>query len=403
MASRSASLSPPPLKRRRSIPPETPQSPNPIAPPPSILGIKPTDPSVASKASTLRVYSWNINGIAPYLDTQRPITTFFPSSSPTTHKPTSNPPYPSLRACLHRWSFPHIIGLQEVKIAPSDNPSQASVRRVINSPLSDHDGVTEPNRLYDAHFCLPRDKHNATGFGGKVYGVCTLVRRDVASSSTTRTVNWDLEGRVLITELPLHGLVVLNIYAVNGTTNPYRNPKTGKVVGDRHMRKRIFHTELRDECARYEAAGWKVVLAGDINISQTPLDSYPQLRLGKEHVHNRRHFRECFLLGKEEGGLGMSDTFREVRGEERKFSYRPREREWGQGMDRVDLILVGRRVRVKDADILDDELERGRSDHVPLWVEVDVGGNIDDGVTRERCEARLDKRGEREERPERGR
>lgn len=198
------------------------------------------------------------------------------------------------------------------------------------------------------------------------------MRQDVAASSTTKSVDWDLEGRVLITELQDHGIVVFNIYAVNGTTNPYRDPNSGKTIGDRHMRKRIFHTELRNECSRYESQGWDVVLAGDMNISQTPLDSYPQLRMGKEHVINRQHFADTFMKRKDEEGFGMRDSFRKMHGRERKYSYRPPGKAWGEGMDRVDLILVSEEARIKRADILDSELERGRSDHVPLWVEVEV-------------------------------
>ncbi|KAL8709643.1 MAG: hypothetical protein Q9225_007421 [Loekoesia sp. 1 TL-2023] len=367
MSSRSRSLSPPPLKRRRVTPPKATSS-------PPVHDISPPQPNCNTRLTALRIFSWNINGISPYLDTQRSITNFFTTSSSTSRKSPPLQSFPSLRACVHRWSFPHLIFLQEVKIAPSDASSQASLRRIINTSLNDNDLTTEPDRLYDAHFCLPRDKHNATGFGGKVYGVCTLIRHDVAPSSNTRTVDWDLEGRVLVTELPNHGIVVFNIYAVNGTANPYRDPDSGKVIGDRHLRKRTFHQELRGECAQYEAQGWQVIVAGDMNISQTPLDSYPQLRLGKEHVINRQHFKDLFMKKKEEGGLNMRDTFREVKGEERKYTYRPRGRVWGEGMDRVDLILASEEVRVRDADILDTELERGRSDHVPLMVEVEVDG-----------------------------
>ncbi|KAI4271358.1 MAG: hypothetical protein LQ337_006067 [Flavoplaca oasis] len=366
MASRSPSLSPPPLKRRRTtapIPPSTSTT--------TPAKILPSKGKYPLRQDSLRIHAWNINGIAPYLDRQPLIKTFFPTKS-STRASTPSPSQPSLRACLHRWAFPHIVCLQEVKIAPSDISSQASVRRVINSTLPNEAHPTEPSCQYDAHFSLPRDKYNATGFGGKVYGVCTLVRRDVATSSVTKTVEWDVEGRVLITELPDHGVVVFNIYAVNGTTNPYRDPHSGKTIGDRHMRKRAFHLELRDECSRYESQGWDIVIAGDLNISQTPLDSYPQLRLGKEHVLNRQHFKDAFMIGKEEGGLGMRDSFRQIHGEEKKYSYRPPGRVWGEGMDRVDLILVSERARINGADILDSELERGRSDHVPLWVEVSV-------------------------------
>ncbi|KAI4251967.1 MAG: hypothetical protein L6R42_008167, partial [Xanthoria sp. 1 TBL-2021] len=269
---------PPPLKRRRITALVAPILPTALISEISRPRVKPT-----LSQTSICIYAWNINGVAPYLDQQPLIKTFFPTKSSTR---SSTPPssQPSLRACLQRWAFPHIVCLQEVKIAPSDTSSQASVRRVINSTVPGNDPLTEPNHLYNAHFNLPRDKHNATGFGGKVYGVCTLVRQDVAASSTTKSVDWDLEGRVLITELQDHGIVVFNIYAVNGTTNSYRDPNSGKTIGDRHWRKRSFHTELRNECSRYESQGWDVVLAGDMNISQTPLDSYPQLRMGKEHV-----------------------------------------------------------------------------------------------------------------------
>ncbi|KAI4238565.1 MAG: hypothetical protein LQ349_001019 [Xanthoria aureola] len=373
MASRCSSLSPPPLKRRRvkaPIPSTSTATSN--SQQPLLLPRIPPSPSQSTLIQgNLRIYAWNINGIAPYLDQQPLINTFFATKSSTR---SSTPPssQPSFRACLQRWSFPHIVCLQEVKIAPSDTSSQASVRRAVNSTISGHDPLTEPNRLYETQFNLPRDKHNATGFGRRVYGVCTLVRQDLAASSTTKSVDWDLEGRVLITELHHHGIVIFNIYAVNGTTNPYRDPNSGETVGDRHMRKRIFHTELRGECSRYESQGWHVVIAGDMNVSQTPMDSHPQLRIGKEHVTNRRHFADTFMKGKGEGGLGMRDSFREVHGQERKYSYRPPGKAWGEGMDRVDLILVSEGTRIKRADILDSELERGRSDHVPLWIEVEV-------------------------------
>ncbi|CAL8581523.1 hypothetical protein XPA_007212 [Xanthoria parietina] len=383
MASRCSSLSPPPLKRRRvtaPILPSTSTTTSNSQQPPTFSRIPPSPSQSDLIQGNLRIYAWNINGIAPYLDQQPLINNFFPTKSSTR---SSTPPssQPSLRACLQRWSFPHIVCLQEVKIAPSDTSSQASIRRAVNSTIPGPDPLPEPSRLYETHFDLPRDKYNATGFGGRVYGVCTLVRQDLAASSTTKSVDWDLEGRVLITELHHHGIVIFNIYAVNGTTNPYRDPNSGKTIGDRHMRKRIFHTELRNECSHYENQGWHVVIAGDMNVSQTTLDSYPHLRIGKEHVTNRRHFADTFIKGKREGGLGMRDSFREVQGEERKYSYRPPGKAWGEGMDRVDLILVSEGTRIKRANILDSELERGRSDHVPLWIEVELksaGDEVED-------------------------
>ena len=195
--------------------------------------------------------------------------------------------------------------------------------------------------------------------------------------------------------------MVVNVYAVNGTTNDYRDPATGKVVGDRHDRKRIFHSLLRDEIRRYEVRGWDVVVAGDINISRSHMDSFPQLRMGEEHVRNRADFEDKFLRD-----LGMVDTFRFVHGEQRGFTYRPRNKPWGAGGDRVDMILVtkglGARCRVREAEILDSEEERGPSDHVPLFVELGVGldegaggqGRIGTGEQTEDLEERSVKKGQ---------
>lgn len=182
-------------------------------------------------------------------------------------------------------------------------------------------------------------------------------------------MDWDLEGRVQVIEIPSHGLILYNIYAVNGTTNDYRSPTTGKVIGTRNDRKIAFHSLLANEVAAYGAKGWEAVVAGDINISRTHIDSFPQLRMGEEHVRNRADFEEKFIKK-----LGMVDTFRLMHGIEKKYSYRPTNKPWGAGGDRADMILVtkGLRESVKMADVLDSELERGPSDHVPLSVELEV-------------------------------
>ena len=223
--------------------------------------------------------------------------------------------------------------------------------------------------MYDAHLCLPKDKHNATGFGGKVYGVCTLIRRDLASRTDVRDVTWDLEGRAQVVGIPSLKLEVFNVYAVNGTTNDYRDPDTGKVVGNRHDRKRAFHLLLAEEIRAHEEKGWGVVVVGDLNISRSTMDSFPQLRMGEDHVKNRADFEEKFM-----NALGMLDCFRMVHGEKRKYSYRPRNKPWGAGGDRVDLVLASKGLQqaVKESDILDDEESRGPSDHVPLFVELDL-------------------------------
>lgn len=213
-----------------------------------------------------------------------------------------------------------------------------------------------------------------------------LVRRDVVRDEEVkvREVEWDLEGRVLVVELVQSKMCVIGVYAVNGTSNAYRNHSTGAVVGTRHERKRVFHRLLRQEVEGYEKRGWSVVVAGDMNIARSALDASPTLRTQPEHVANRAHFEAHFMQSRELGGLGMVDTFRELRGLERKFTWRPRGREWGSGGDRVDLVLVSRGLRggLVEADILDKEGERGPSDHVPLFVMVElgkVGGGRGDG------------------------
>lgn len=392
-------ISPPPTKRAR------------LSAPALVAPSIPTRPITALKEDMIRIFAWNVNGIAPFL--QPAITSFFPKSllttpeKSTTHsrsttcgpedpfraslgaKRDPNCGSPSLSACLERWKYPSMVCLQEVKISPTDTKTPQAIRQAVKTFVS----TTEKGRGetgYTAHFSLPRDKFNARGFAGKVYGVCTLVRNDLLEtenlSKHIKKADWDLEGRVLIVELPKEMIVVFNVYAVNGTENPYRDPKTGAVVGTRHDRKRVFHSELAEETAKYEKQGWIVVIAGDINIARSPLDGFPGIRLGEAHVKNRMDFDRKFMSKRE--GLGMTDSFRHLHGDERKYSYRSRGVVWGASCDRVDMILVSNRAtagpatsndeavkspvarsaRMSEADILDEELERGSSDHVPIYV-----------------------------------
>jgi hypothetical protein len=104
-------LSPPPLKRQRlthtSIEPERKQS-----------------------GTGLRLFSWNINGISPFI--QQPITSFFTSDKPL--QPRSEA---SLRDFLQRHDFPDVLFLQEVKINPSKLPvSKPSRMRSSVTPRS---------------------------------------------------------------------------------------------------------------------------------------------------------------------------------------------------------------------------------------------------------------------------
>ena len=230
----------------------------------------------------------------------------------------------------------------------------------------------------------------------------------------------------------------MNVYALNGTTYPYRDPVTGIEMGTRHERKRAFHGLLAREVRRYlhhdpdgsheldgddddddddgsgqkiltprksgsesgsglgSGGGWQVIIAGDMNISRTPLDSHLALRMGEENVRNRADFETKFLsspcssspstsTSSSGSGLGMLDTFRHMHPTLAKYTYRPpHHQSWNISGDRVDMILVTRGLEgsVKVADILDEEGERASSDHVPLFVELDLdlvqeGGEID--------------------------
>lgn len=258
-----------------------------------------------------------------------------------------------------------------------------------------------PETSYTVDTVLPRDKYNAKGFQGKLYGVGTILRTDFARRYVTRvrSVDWDLEGRVSVVETcNPHGerpLALVNVYAVNGTSAPYKSPQTGKVVGTRHDHKLAFHSRLRDECLLLESRGFDVVIAGDLNIARGPLDGHPNLRTWPaQHCRNRADFNAKFFGGednvrakayleaeleKEKGArFDGVDVFRALHGEERRYTYHPRTKQWGASCDRVDLIIASKRLwdagRVRGAGICDSPLERGTSDHVPLWVEVAVDG-----------------------------
>jgi hypothetical protein len=133
---------------------------------------------------TFRIYSWNINGIAPFL--QWDIKQYFSSKLETA-------PRASLRAFLNRHRFPEIVFLQEVKINKADVKTQNAVAKACNTRLDSNDLGPD----YQVHFTLPSDRHNARGFGGKVYGVCSIIRCDFVDLrvSRVRDVDWDVEGR----------------------------------------------------------------------------------------------------------------------------------------------------------------------------------------------------------------
>lgn len=365
---RDKSISPPPLRRKLNQAPDPATSNAPSTSHPSI----PTPPE-----RNLHIISWNVNGISHLLPPkQKSITSFFGPPSPQAHNSDSNSGVDTsaskspLRSFLQRHDFPALLCLQEVKIASKDDATRKVVEKAANAGKGPK---------YKAYFELPRDKYNARGWGGKVYGVCTLVRYDLCELSggdiETKGVDWDQEGRVLSTEFEGWKMVVINGYWPNGTMNPWKDSETGAVKGTRHDMKRRFHSLMLEEVKGYERKGWDVVLVGDMNVARSSIDGFPGVRLGAEHVRNRMDFNEKFF----ESGEGMRgvDSWREIHGEKRGYSYHgERAEEWGRSCDRVDLGIVSRGLAKRGgligADIWESVLERGDSDHVPIGVVLDM-------------------------------
>ncbi|CAJ2509196.1 Uu.00g142220.m01.CDS01 [Anthostomella pinea] len=205
----------------------------------------------APASGTLRVFSWNVNGIAPFVAPylQASIRSFFkPSSSlfsagrkrkrgPRDDEYSSTDDdvkrsgdgidgrgrdlslrgmedpalaregKASLRLALRRYGWPHILFLQEVKIKSGDARTMGAVRMAVNdgsrdlgrgSRYDDTDSGDEGSSRgdggpgYDVHFNLPSDLYNAKGFGGKDFAQRYVER--------VRDVPWDREGRIQVIE-----------------------------------------------------------------------------------------------------------------------------------------------------------------------------------------------------------
>lgn len=337
----------------------------------------------ASQDPRCRIYSWNINGIQPFL--QNSITRYLQprsnSSSPSLARETDgeNQKSASLRAFLRRHNWPEVLCLQEVKIRSDDIQTQNQIRVAVNQRQSSQSN--EPQ--YKVFLTLPRDKFNVKAFNGKLYGVCSIIRSDFYDKmvSRVREVDWDTEGRfsVIETEDPASGqkLVIWNVYAVNGTDSPYRDPTSGKDIGTRHDRKLLVHKLLMDECRQMEAEGWLVLIIGDLNVAPARIDGYPNLRtFPQQHVINRADFNTRFLDPENSSGFRGVDVWRHLKGDEKKYTYYPRTRDWGSSCDRVDLAIASQELIKRDyvvsMDIWESPQERGPSDHVPLSVSLRI-------------------------------
>jgi exodeoxyribonuclease III len=214
------------------------------------------------------------------------------------------------------------------------------------------------------HWSLNRDARNATFRGGRFYGVVTYLR-EALEPLRVEVPAWDLEGRLVLSHLP--GLVIGNVYAVNGTDKPYWDHALGGFAGDRHGFKRRFQREVLAR-ARELAAHGDVVVAGDWNVSQTPLDIHPRLRTEEPHATSRAEFAEQLAAS------GLVDIYRRLHPEARGYTwFDARAARFGRlDAARVDYFLVSESLapRVKAAGILAEPAYRPGSDHAPITLEI---------------------------------
>lgn len=276
----------------------------------------------------LRIVSWNVENLAPWLDGER------------------------LAAQHARLGHPDVLCLQEVRIRPGDAEVVARMR----SALPGHVCVS----------ALNRDPENGGFRGGRAYGVAMYVRESLAP--TTLTFDWDREGRVCIAHLAAAGITIGNVYAVNGTSRPHFDHERGVVHGDRHAFKQAFIARLGDELAALQAHGLPMVLAGDWNVSRSRIDTTPRLRTEEPHATARRRFNEEFI-----DGLDLVDVFRERHPDTRAYTWFNRR---ARRLDaaRVDFILCSHALARDVIDCGIDETPEARpgTDHAPVWVELEA-------------------------------
>ena len=415
-------ISPPPLKRRRLT-----QQPNQAS---DVLHVKPSSTGTMGQLmkNKFRIFSWNINGLSPFLTSMPSTRKMTPSLTEPASKPriyvknksrleeyfpswqhwadSKNPtllgaPY-SLRALLSRHDWPEVVFLQELKVSPrSRNIRMKELTTALNNPLNTDDSVSD-DRTYKLFSVTPRDIYNAKAFGMRMYGVATAIRKDFLNKwvAVFREVNWDTEGRVSVVEMRttpkgqqgkgynshMKPLALINVYAVNGTDKSYFDPNSGNphpTWRTRHDRKRAFHSLLRDECLTLEARGFNVVIVGDFNISRGPADGFPDLRSHpKVHCGHRADFNLKFFgeednkragaylepqdekNKKNEKCLDAVDVFRAKYGLEPKYTFYSTAMEFGTKCDRVDMAICSKQLW-EDRRVIDMQIFNTKEDRGP--------------------------------------
>jgi exodeoxyribonuclease-3 len=275
----------------------------------------------------MRIISWNVQSLVPWLSRRA-----------------------ELRTQVDALGCPDVLCLQEVRIRAQDEPLVEQARTLVDG--------------YHGHLALCRDPRNVTFRGGRAYGVVTYVRTELLATSASPA--WDREGRVVVTAFPALHLSLINLYAVNGTAKPYVDPDTGEPRGDRHHYKRRFQGELMDLARDLREAG-DVIVAGDWNVARTAIDVTPRLRTEGPHARARAELDERFVRD------GWVDVFRSRKPDARAYTWFGRTRGGGLDAARVDYFVVNAEAapRVVDAGILDEPRFRPRSDHAPLFLDLE--------------------------------
>lgn len=291
---------------------------------------------------TLRVVSWNIENLVPALI--QPVARQGKRVAPSHH----------LSELHEALGMPDIFCLQEVRVRPRDLDVVARMWSALPG--------------YSCHFALCNDPENGRFRGGRVYGVVSYVK-EALQPRQVPTPEWDREGRVCASRLNAHGILLVNVYAVNGTDRPHYDHGQSKIDGDRHAFKRRFQSDLLNYVQRERGAD-VLLLAGDWNVSRMLLDAWPRLRTEYPHALARSMFNETLMPA-----LDVVDAFRELHPIERRYTWFNRRVPPGKlDAARVDFILISRAAlpRVTRAAVLDEPATRYHSDHAPVRVDIMV-------------------------------
>jgi exodeoxyribonuclease-3 len=224
---------------------------------------------------------------------------------------------------------PDILCLQETKAQPNQ------LSKKLRQPAG-----------YQSHW------HSAERKGYS--GVGTWAREEVDVQYGLGIEEFDVEGRVLISEHP--GFTLLNCYMPNG-----------KQSQERLDYKLRFYEALLDSCDRMHADGKQLVICGDVNTAHKEIDlAHPKANeTVSGFLPEERAWIDQFLEH------GLVDAFRAFNQEPEQYtwwSYITRARERNVGW-RIDYFLVSESLmsRVEDCIILSEVMG---SDHCPIALDL---------------------------------